>query len=110
AKLRRAQHSIVNLRPYAHTILRVIADIAATQRVEHPLLTKVAEPKKVLLVVLTSDRGLCGAFNTNINKFAETFIKENKHKYEQMDFLFIGRKAAEYFRKRQIKPVETILN
>src|SRR6478672_7105455 len=73
AKLRRAQNNITNLRPYAKTILSVIADIAATQRVEHPLLQANLNPKKVLLVVLTSDRGLCGAFNTNANKTAYNF-------------------------------------
>ena len=50
AALRRAQQNIVNLRPYANTILQVIADIAATQRVAHPLLTRTENPTKVLLV------------------------------------------------------------
>jgi F-type H+-transporting ATPase subunit gamma len=110
AKLRRAQHNIVNLRPYAHSLLSLIADIAVTQRVQHPLLTTTTEPKKILLVVLTSDRGLCGAFNTSINKFTERYYRENKNKYESIDFLFVGRKAADYFRRREIKPVDTILN
>ena len=48
AALRRAQQNIVNMRPYANTILQVIADIASTQRVQHPLLSVTAEPKKVL--------------------------------------------------------------
>jgi F-type H+-transporting ATPase subunit gamma len=110
AKLRRAQHNIINLRPYARTILSVIADIAATHRVEHPLLTVTVDPKKILLVVVTSDRGLCGAFNTNVNRFAEDFYKQNKEKYETIDFLFVGRKAVDYFRKRHIKPTDTLLN
>lgn len=110
AKLRRAQQNIVNLRPYAKTLLSVIADIAATHRVEHPLLSTTREPKKILLVVLTSDRGLCGAFNTNINKFAERFFREHKNDFEKIDFLFVGRKAADYFRRRNITPVDTILN
>ena len=60
AKLRRAQHNIVHLRPYARAMLSVIADIAVTHRVDHPLLAKSFEPKKVLVVAITSDRGLCG--------------------------------------------------
>lgn len=110
AKLRRAQHNIVNMRPYAHTLLSIIADIAVTRRVEHPLLSIPESPKSILLIVVTSDRGLCGAFNTNINKFAERFIKENSGKFEKMDFVFIGRKAADYFRRRNVTPVDTILN
>jgi F-type H+-transporting ATPase subunit gamma len=110
AKLRRAQHNIVNLRPYAHALLSLIADITVTQRVNHPLLSPSHEPKKILLVVLTSDRGLCGAFNTSVNKFAERFYKENAGRFESIDFLFVGRKAADYFRRRQIKPIDTILN
>ncbi len=114
AKLRRAQHNIVNLRPYANTILSLIADIAVTHRVQHPLLTTTEDAKRILVVVVTSDRGLCGAFNANINKFAERWFKENylenKEKYEKVDFLFIGRRATEHFRKRGVQPIESILN
>lgn len=110
AALRRAQHNIVNLRPYANTILQIIADIAATQRVTHPLLTRTENPRKVLLVVLTSDRGLAGAFNTNVNKYAERYLRENRSKYDTIDLLVIGRKAADYFRRRDVKPVDTMTN
>ncbi|MES2964309.1 MAG: ATP synthase F1 subunit gamma [Bdellovibrionota bacterium] len=110
AALRRAQHNIVNLRPYANAILTIIADIAATQRVSHPLLTRTENPQKVLLVIMTSDRGLAGAFNTNVNKYAERFLRENKSKYEKIDVLVIGRKAADYMRRRDVKPIDTIMN
>lgn len=109
AKLRKAQHQIVNMRPYASTLLKVIADIAVTNRVSHPLMTPHDETKRVLLVVLTSDRGLCGAFNTNINKFAENYYKEHKNKFEQLDFMFIGRRGLDYFGRRGIKPVDSML-
>jgi len=108
AKLRKAQHQIVNMRPYASTLLRVIADIAATNRVTHPLMATPAETKKVLLVVLTSDRGLCGAFNTNINKFAETYYREHKSKLERLDFFFIGRRGIDFFARRGLKPIEAV--
>ena len=88
AKLRRAQMNIQNLRPYAKQLLSVIADVATTHRVQHPLLSTNTDPKKVLLVVLTSDRGLAGGFNNNINRFAYKFYQDNKSKYEKMDFLF----------------------
>ena len=110
AALRRAQHNIVNMRPYANTILQVIADIQSTQRVTHPLLTVTTEPKKVLLVVITSDRGLAGAFNTNVNKFAERYLRENAGGLDQLDLLIVGRKAADYFRRRNVQPIDTILN
>ncbi|MCC7404696.1 MAG: ATP synthase F1 subunit gamma [Bdellovibrionales bacterium] len=110
AKLRRAQHNIVNMRPYANKILSVIADIAITHRVTHPLLSPSASPRKVLVVVVTSDRGLCGGFNANVNKFAERFHRENSSKYETLDILFIGRKGADYFRRRGLKGVDTITN
>lgn len=110
ARLRRAQQGVLNLRPYARLILSVIADIARTERISHPLLTENSNPKKVLLVVLTSDRGLCGGFNNNINRFAMKFYQENASKYEKLDFLFIGRKGAEYFKNRRITGIETILN
>lgn len=110
AKLRRAQQNIMNLRPYARQILSVIADIAITHRVRHPLLSTNENPKKVLLVVLTSDRGLAGGFNNNLNRFAYKFYTDNKANYETMDFLFVGRKGADYFRNRKIQGVDTILN
>jgi len=109
AKLRRAQHQIVNMRPYASTLLKLIADIAVTNRVSHPLMEKPQETKKVLLVVVTSDRGLCGAFNSNINKFAEHYYRENNGKLEKLDFLFVGRRGNDFFARRGVKSVETIL-
>jgi F-type H+-transporting ATPase subunit gamma len=110
AKLRRAQHNIVNLRPYARQILSVIADIAVTHRVHHPLLSTNVDPKKVLMVVVTSDRGLAGGFNNNLNRFAFKFYTENKAKYDTMDLLFVGRKGADYFRNRKVQSIDTILN
>lgn len=108
AKLRKAQNNIVNLRPYALTLRKVIADIAVTNKVSHPLMEKKEQVKNVLLVVITSDRGLCGAFNSNINKFTENYIKENTGKLEKIDFIFVGRKGHDYFTKRDIKPLDYI--
>lgn len=108
AKLRKAQHNIVNMRPYALALRKVIADIAATQKISHPLMETRTGPKKVLLVVLTSDRGLCGGFNTNINRFADTYIRENKSRFEKMDLFFIGRKGHDFFLKKGFAPVEYI--
>jgi F-type H+-transporting ATPase subunit gamma len=108
AKLRKAQHNITNMRPYAVTLKQVICNIAATQKVSHPLMTKKDNVRNVLLVVLTSDRGLCGGFNTNINKFADRYIAENKSNFEKIDFIFIGKRGADYFARKKVKGVETI--
>src|SRR5580698_8246433 len=93
AKLRRAQQAIVSARPYATKIHSVISHLASSGEHSHPLLREPADPTRILLVVLTSDRGLCGAFNASIIKFADRYYKENKDKYKAVDFLFVGRKA-----------------
>lgn len=108
AKLRRAQQNIVNLRPYAQSLLTLIADIAETQKVSHKLLEKNENPKSVLFLVIASDRGLCGSFNSGIAKFTEQFIAENKTKFEKMDFIFVGRKIKEYFGRRDLEPIDYI--
>ncbi len=108
AKLRKAQHNITNMRPYAITLKNVISDIAATQKVTHPLMTKKQNVKNVLLVVLTSDRGLCGGFNSNINKFAERYILENRNKFEKIDFIFIGKRGADFFSRKNIRAITNI--
>jgi len=108
AKLRKAQHNIVNMRPYALALRKVIADIADTQKISHPLMEARTEVKKVLLVVLTSDRGLCGGFNANINKFADQYIKTNQSKYEKMELFFVGRRGHDFFVKRGFKAFDYI--
>jgi F-type H+-transporting ATPase subunit gamma len=108
AKLRKAQNNITNLRPYAVALGKVIADIAVTNKVTHPLMEQKSEVRKVLLVVITSDRGLAGAFNSNINKFAENYYKQNTGKLEKIDFLFIGRKGNDYFARKGLKAIDSI--
>ncbi len=110
AKLRRAQNQIVNMRPYANAILGIISDVAVTAEVSHPLLAKVENPQKILMVVLTSDRGLCGGFNNSVNRFVEKWLAQNTSTYEKIDFIFIGRRGADYLKRRGAKPIETMLN
>ena len=108
AKLRRAQQNIVNLRPYAKSLLTLIADIAETQKVDHPLLAKNEETKSALYVIIASDRGLCGSFNTSISKYTEQVMAEKKSSYEKLDFIFVGRRVNDYFARRDVKPIEFI--
>ena len=107
AKLRKAQHNITNMRPYAVALKQVIANIAATQKVSHPLMTAKPNVKNVLLVVLTSDRGLCGAFNSSINRFAEKYIADNQAHLQKIDFIFIGKRGNDFFNRKNIKGIET---
>jgi F-type H+-transporting ATPase subunit gamma len=101
AKLRRAQENIVAARPYARKMGEVLQSLAGNLKGDpHPLLEK-RETGKLLLIVVTSDRGLCGGFNTNLCKSAERFIVENKAVYQQISLLTIGRKGHEYFKNRQ---------
>lgn len=106
AKLRKAQHNIVNMRPYAVTLRKVISNVAATEKVSHPLMNRKAKADKILLVVLTSDRGLCGGFNSSINKFAERYMQEKAHLVSKLDFIFIGRRGLDYFGRKNIKGVQ----
>lgn len=111
ARLRRAQQNITELRPYARKTLEVLSSVAARAGEEnvHPLLEK-RDPKNVLLVVLTSDRGLAGAFNTNINKTAFRLWKELEAEGKSVSFAIIGRKAREYFSRRGATIAQTFTN
>ncbi len=110
AKLRRAQHAIVNARPYAYKLRSVISKIALGKGVSHPLLEGKEQPKSLLLVVLTSDRGLCGSFNSSVQRAAGKYFREAQSKYEKVSVFCLGRRAGEYFRKMDVEPVDVVLN
>ncbi|OGT97740.1 MAG: F0F1 ATP synthase subunit gamma [Geobacteraceae bacterium GWB2_52_12] len=100
AKLRRAQENVVAARPYAKKLGEVLQSLAVNLEGDlHPLLEK-REAKKLLLIVLTSDRGLCGGFNTNLCKAADRYIKEKKDSYEQISVMTVGRKGYEFLKSR----------
>lgn len=102
SRLRRAQDRIVRARPFATEMLRVLNSLAArVDPASHPLLDDRAEPKarrRVLLFVITADRGLCGSFNTNVIKSSGTFITENADR--QVALGLIGRRGRDYFARR----------
>jgi len=108
SKLKRAQNNIVNLRPYATGLKQLIYNLAASGRAQHPLLQPRLFPKNLLLVVVTSDRGLAGGFNSSINKYTSKFLAENQSKYEKVDVIFVGRKGRDFFARRNLKPLETV--
>jgi F-type H+-transporting ATPase subunit gamma len=100
AKLRRAQERVIAARPYSRKMLAVIANLAGrVERAQHPLLAK-REPKKVKLIVLTSDRGLCGAYNTNIVRKAVETVRQLQADGKEVRINIVGRKGRDFFRKR----------
>jgi F-type H+-transporting ATPase subunit gamma len=104
AKLRRAQDNIIKIRPYAEKLNGILNNITASLEgsVENPY-SEVREVKNVLIVVVTSDRGLAGAFNTNAIKAATALINGRyKSQFEQgnVKFLCIGKKGLDAFQKR----------
>ncbi len=102
ARLRRAQESILAARPYATKMLEVLSSLAARTSAEaHPLLAR-REPRRIEVVVFTSDRGLCGAFNMNLIQRTERFVAEEKGRTEEIALSFIGKKGRDYFRKRKV--------
>jgi len=102
AKLRKAQDAILAARPYAEMLDQIIVDLAhRSETMSHPLL-KAREVKKVELVVLTSDRGLAGGFNSNVLRRASRFLFENGKNFEQIRVSTIGRKAYDFFRRREV--------
>ena len=108
ARLRRAQDSIFNARPYANQMLTLLASLAArTEQRAHPLL--VERPiEKILLVLITADRGLCGAFNANLIRAAQDYLKERRDK--EVSILAVGRKGRDAFRNQPLKMVSEHLN
>ncbi len=106
AKLRRAQDAILKTRPYAQlleqTLARVAARAAAEEVVAHPLLAQ-REQKNAEVVVITSDRGLAGGFNSNIARRTQRFMVENGDRFEAIQLATIGRKGRDYFRARRME-------
>jgi F-type H+-transporting ATPase subunit gamma len=99
AKLKRAQDRVTTARPFANKMMEVLAGLAdrAGEDFHHPLLDARGD-ERYLLVLVTADKGLCGAFNTNLIKAAQAFINANPGK--QFEILAVGRKGRDFFRRR----------
>lgn len=101
AKMKRAQENMERIRPYAWKMREVIATLTLqTDPSVHPLLRN-SEPKRIGILNVTSDRGLCGSFNTNISRRTSLLLHQNKHL--DVELLNIGRKGDEFFKKRGAK-------
>lgn len=100
AKLRRAQEAAVEARPYADKMADLLKNLSSrVSRAAHPLLTT-REEKRIQLVLVTSDRGLCGGYNANLIRAAEAFIRSHGAGKE-ITLSFVGRKGADYYRRRR---------
>jgi len=111
SKLRRAQNAILKMRPYAAKLKDILQNLSASlDSGDGNLYTQQRSPEKVLIVVLTSNRGLCGAFNTNILRTAVHRIHNeyaSQMKSGNVSLLTIGRKGTEFFSKRDYKVIST---
>ncbi len=103
AKLRKAQELIFASRPYSERLYEMLGHLSShISSDEHPLF-EVREEKRVDLILVTADRGLAGAFNSNAIKRAEDFLKEKQSAGVQTSLILIGRKGVQYFTKRDYK-------
>ncbi|CAN1199187.1 ATP synthase gamma chain, chloroplastic [Linum perenne] len=111
AKVRRAQEAVVNGRPFSETLVEVLYNINEQLQVEDvdAPLTKVRPVKKVALVVITGDRGLCGGYNNQILKKAEARIKDLKTLGLEYTIISVGRKGNTYFLRRPYIPVDRFI-
>lgn len=102
AKLRKVQDRMLNFRPYATRMESVLSDLAkVAEREVHPLLS-LRPRRKVELLIVTSDKGLCGAFNANILRYSSKYIDKVKHEGIELSMNVAGRKARDYFRRRNV--------
>jgi len=102
ARLRKSEGRTQASRPYTDTLREVMSSLSGVSgEVDHPYLRHIApELPRVLLLLFSSDKGLCGSFNTNLIKKAEEFIREQKQQGRQVDLVTVGRKANMHFKRR----------
>lgn len=108
SRLRRSQERIYSARPYANQMMELLESLAGRlEQQEHPLLARRPE-RKILLVVVTADRGLCGAFNANLLRTAENYIRERGR--DKVSLVAVGRKGRDFFRRRAVKITAEYVN
>src|SRR5215467_3442779 len=108
AKLRRAQDRVFSARPYAEQLKRVLGNLTAgIENVSHPLL-EIRPEERILLVVVTADRGLYGAFNANILRAATAFLRE--HVAQKVTLETVGKKGRDFFKRRGLPIVAEYVN
>lgn len=103
AKIRKTQRFIQTMRPYEHTVKQILLQLLSTTPID-PIYTRKRRRGKVLLVVLSSNKGLCGGFNNNVFKLTEQHLANIKQEYpdEEVEIFSIGKKGSLYFSKRPL--------
>jgi F-type H+-transporting ATPase subunit gamma len=108
AKLRRAQERVFSARPYANKILEVLNSLVTrAKNKSHPMLEERGD-HRIQVVVITADKGLCGAFNTNIIKAVQAYIEGNPDKHIALNC--VGRKGRDFFRRRPTSIAHQFIN
>lgn len=111
SKLRRAQTAIVKLRPYAAKLREILQNLSASiGDSDENVYAQERKIEKVLLIVITSNRGLCGGFNSNVIKMAVNLLQTDyahQHQQDNVSLITIGRKGTEFFRKRKYNVTES---
>jgi F-type H+-transporting ATPase subunit gamma len=109
AKLRRAQESIIQMRPYAQKLNEVLENVSGGLESGQSAFSAKRDEDRILIIAITSDRGLCGPFNTNIFKSTLELIHakyESQYRAGDVQILTIGKKSTEFFKKRKFKVVD----
>ncbi len=109
ARLRKAQDRMNDARPYTHKLDEIIARLTRRTEVDNPLFKSAEKPKNILLLVMGSDRGLCGGFNTNLFRVVEKKIYEDftEHlEHETLSMICFGKKTHDYFRARKYPVID----
>lgn len=99
AKFRRAQEAVIAARPYSDRVAELLRSLGGTLGDEaHPLLRVSEEPARIRLVLITSDRGLCGAYNSSLIRHADAYLRD--HASRERSLTILGRRGVEYYRRR----------
>ncbi len=109
AKLRKSQDRIMQMRPFAKKMNALLQNLSSAETDGQAWYSQVREEKKILIIAITSDRGLCGAFNSSIFKATQRLVEEKyaqQAKLGNVTYLPLGKKAFEYFEKRKAKSID----
>lgn len=108
AKIKKAQERIEAARPYALSMMEVLGNVARFAiGAQHPLLAEHDKRERVIVISVTSDRGLAGAFNSNILRLTESLLTQETAAGARVDVITVGKKAGGYFRYRGVEPIAT---
>jgi F-type H+-transporting ATPase subunit gamma len=106
AKIKKAQERIESARPYALSMVEVLGNVARyVSGTAHPLLETHAERRRVVVIAVSSDRGMAGAFNSNILRLSEDIVRRERAEGRTVDVIASGKKAIGYFRYRGLEPI-----